>query len=914
MAITISSSTRLNPVRLRIDFPRVAHRLLIYNYDNTFTFFEWPVGNRPNCLIHPPFCCEISVTLPCCFWAVVPILPVLPTLVAVILAVLVALMSAVFSLRHPQTVYRLAVFLWSQKLALLVIIALAVVGFRATKILIGDSPESHNPIANEHRWTMDRGNLLRHGRSPGSRDPVTRNTMWEFQPRGTTFVSSPTVVADQVFLVGSRNDRGTIFCLDAESGKLNWSCRPEGYRATFSSPVVDRGLLFVGEGFHHVRTGRLVCIDLQTEPGRVCWTFATNGHVECTPVVVDDRVYFGAGDDGVYCLRLPEDARGNPEMLWHVSGPEYADVETSLAVHQGRVYVGLGIGGEALVVLDADTGQERARLTVPYPVFSPPAIDGDKLYVGMGVGDYITASATPEGQVCCVDLATWQIDWKYSIPGTVLGAISVVPNGLAFGASDGKVYRLARDGTLLDTCEFAAPIHASLAIGQDRLYAVTDDGHLHCLTIEGLQPIWTLPLAATGHCIASPVLAHSSIFVATEMGGLLRIGSSEHVPQLDSWYGPGGRPGAVGCDAESRLGSEGVLIWSRPISDVLDGGEWVLSGPMARAGGLLVLPVQKRQTPALVALDISTSSNSLPSGSLQWRTDTAGRITTSPVISGGRIAICCQPGDAQPTVLQCLNLSDGTILWQQTLTDTADPTLSLQARRTHVLLADAQGILVAADNGPIWCLDWDGRRQAVVSCGSVQQAVLATPVMLVTATRDPTRLIAFDRPTGTPLWEVSLPHPVPVGMVPRSDSLILGTKAGLERRSLIDGQILAAADDAGGVASEIWCDGVDVLYSDGQQKLVWRSLPSLSLMPTPAVVAPSTAPLVAADGVVFTETRPEPVDGHRLFRVNRSRPDSITPWYTLPADQTITGPMLLTGDYLFLVTNGRHVYCLAGHP
>src|SRR5436190_1930659 len=66
------------------------------------------------------------------------------------------------------------------------------------------------------------------------------------------------------------------------------------------------------------------------------WDFRTKSHTESTPCVVGGKVFFGAGDDGVYCL----DARTGKEV-WHFTGPH---VDTNPAVEGGRLYAGSGYG------------------------------------------------------------------------------------------------------------------------------------------------------------------------------------------------------------------------------------------------------------------------------------------------------------------------------------------------------------------------------------------------------------------------------------------------------------------------------------------------------------------------------------------------------------------------------------------
>ena len=284
----------------------------------------------------------------------------------------------------------------------------------------------------------------------------------------------PPSPGDRVYCVGSRGDRGLISCWDAQTGQRLWSSAPAGYRATFSSPVISGQYLLCGEGLHDARMARVVCIDLAPpRAGRIRWTFATNGHVECTPVVVGDRVYVGAGDDGVYCLRLDPSASDRERVVWHAPGNRYPDAETGLAVWRDRVFVGLGEGGNAVCVLDAATGEELARRTMPYPVFSPPAVDGGQLLVGMGRGNYVRPVDDPAGSVRCLDPLTLGEQWSFPLPATVLGAVALTSEHVVVGCCDGCVYLLDRSGQLLRKWNSGAPIVAAPAV-TDRLVVVVN--------------------------------------------------------------------------------------------------------------------------------------------------------------------------------------------------------------------------------------------------------------------------------------------------------------------------------------------------------------------------------------------------------------------------------------------------------
>ena len=340
-------------------------------------------------------------------FAVVPILPTLTSLLLLLPALLLSVLTAIASLRHPAVLGKVLRLVWRQKFALL-LIGLGLTGDgvggairdsladaarfvgRVCGSGLADGQGQPDPVrlGAGRRESRPRGGRV--GRRPGWR-VVLRVPGGRGKPSGLCWIAGRC---------------GADLLLGRPDGTRQWTAAPPDYRATFSSPVISGSYLLCGEGLHHARQARVVCLDLRPpRAGRVAWTFQTNGHVECTPAVAGDRVYVGAGDDGIYCLRLDPSVPDEQRVVWHAPGSRYPDAETALAVSGGKVYVGLGVGGNALCVLDAETGVERARIPLPYPVFSPPAIDGGKLFVGMGVGDYVRPVDQPAGSVCCLDLA-----------------------------------------------------------------------------------------------------------------------------------------------------------------------------------------------------------------------------------------------------------------------------------------------------------------------------------------------------------------------------------------------------------------------------------------------------------------------------------------------------------------------------
>lgn len=456
---------------------------------------------------------------------VLPILPAAVGLIWVVVTSLGTMLLAALALRK-QAGRKLLRGIWRQKWGLLIWGAVIAAAVQVPALLRSPDPIATQPPDWEAAsWPMFRGDPGRSGNADSEPGPKRGTIQWS-GGRDFEFLSTAAVAGDHVVALGFEGDSARLFAWEADSGRPLPLPSPTDYRASFSSPVIAEGLLVFGEGLHYTTNGRVFCFDLRSPQ---FWqqplVFETSSHVECTPVIDGGRVYVNAGDDGVYCLFVDRAAR-LLQKVWHAPGSNLPDAETALAVHQGRVYVGLGNGGDAVCVLDAESGTEIRRVSLPWPVFSPPAIAAGQLYVGLGRADYVHEDSSP-GAVCCLDLESLNETWRFPTDAAVLAAVVANRDEILFSTVNGDVIGLSEDGTERNRWRTNSRVLSAPAVTKDHVYCVSTDGLLTVLDRENLQPSASVRLGPPGRYVSSPVVFRGRVYVGTPSAGFLCIGEAE---------------------------------------------------------------------------------------------------------------------------------------------------------------------------------------------------------------------------------------------------------------------------------------------------------------------------------------------------------------------------------------------------
>jgi outer membrane protein assembly factor BamB len=223
--------------------------------------------------------------------------------------------------------------------------------------------------------------------------------------------------------------------------------------------------------------------------------------------VADGRVYFGAGDEGLYCL----DA-GSGKKLWQYPGPDARDglhIDANPTVVGGRVYCGSGISRThrklQVFCLDAKSGAKVwTRDDLDLPAWGSPAVAYGRAYFGLGNGRLtISDEKEPRGAVLCLDAQTGKRIWLHDrmrdgIKDGVFGRPVVDRHHVFVTSRDGHAYGLdRRNGEVVWKHDLGSPSVSSAALARcsccgasSSLYVAAVGGTVRCLDPDTGEVFW----------------------------------------------------------------------------------------------------------------------------------------------------------------------------------------------------------------------------------------------------------------------------------------------------------------------------------------------------------------------------------------------------------------------------------------
>ena len=297
-----------------------------------------------------------------------------------------------------------------------------------------------------------------------------------YYPTDFVVCFSPAVKNDRLYVVGSKNWMGKVFCIDTKEGGLFWEKRIN--RSIKTSILLYNEKTYFGAGSY------LYCLNGNT--GDVLWVFKTDSDVESTPMSYDGRIYFGSNDFNIYCLNAE-----NGGLIWKYKTA--GEIKSSPTIFNSRIYI--GSFDNKVYCLDAYSGEKKWEFSTGDDVLSSPAAAYEKIYVGsFDTFLYCLPYKDPDQSGL---IEPDELIWKCQ-PGKgysdAVGSITVTP-----AVADGKIY-----------------------IGDVPSCSST----FACLNAENGRVIWRKTLSL----LSSPVIADNCLFICSRSsGGGLKIHVFKHI-------------------------------------------------------------------------------------------------------------------------------------------------------------------------------------------------------------------------------------------------------------------------------------------------------------------------------------------------------------------------------------------------
>jgi outer membrane protein assembly factor BamB/pimeloyl-ACP methyl ester carboxylesterase len=295
------------------------------------------------------------------------------------------------------------------------------------------------------------------------------------------------------------------------------------------SPVIAEDKLYFGAW-----NNKVYCLNYST--GAEIWNYTTGDPILCTAAVADGKVYVGSIDDNLYCLNASSGAK-----IWNFTGDGWG-FRGAPTVVDGKVYA--GSDDTNIYCLNATTGAKIWNYTTGDVLITFPAVADGKVYAGSN-----------DTNVYCLDTLTGAKIWNYTTGDHVLSGPTIADGKVYVGSYDSHVYCLnATTGAQIWNCTTGGAIFTSPTIAYGRVYVGSFDDNVYCLNVSTGVPIWTY--ATDGNIFGAPAVADGKVYVGS---------ADTNVYCLNATYG--------------------TLIWSCETSGVSYHGPAIANGVVYVLGG-----------------------------------------------------------------------------------------------------------------------------------------------------------------------------------------------------------------------------------------------------------------------------------------------------------------------------------------
>lgn len=318
---------------------------------------------------------------------------------------------------------------------------------------------------------------------------------------------------------------------------LSWEFVGNKFDNNPAAPVVADGTVFIACG------DRVYAVDLVT--GVQKWRYPSEsslgGSIKGTPAVYNGRIYFGAGDENLYCL---DAETGSFKWAYRLRGA----IRCPPVVVDGVIFV--GCDDDSLYAIDAQTG-ERA------PGWERPFTARDDIAEGIAISNNMIVLSCMDGNVYGVAAGSGALRWppfRLSLAPTETSP--AISDNVAVMAVGNVMYGLAsRSGQQRWMVRLEAEAAATPAVQGFDIYVPCRDRKIYAYSTLGRRPRlkWTAPADLEANPMSSPLIAGDTLWVTGSKGVVAAFSLEDGSPKWRYVFTPSSvtMPGSAYCDASS---------------------------------------------------------------------------------------------------------------------------------------------------------------------------------------------------------------------------------------------------------------------------------------------------------------------------------------------------------------------------
>lgn len=284
---------------------------------------------------------------------------------------------------------------------------------------------------------------------------------WKYPPdkAGPGYYAAPALTPDGQLIVGAYDNN--LYSLNSQNGTLNWSFTPpkeDNPDRWVSSPAIIGEAIYAPNANH-----RLYKLDFK---GNLLWKFTTDFSLWAPPADDGTRLYLPSMDHNLYAIDINT---ARKEWAADLGG---ALVGTPALSDKGVLFQGTIT--KEIVAVEAQTGKIVWRFPTEGSVWSTPALDGDKLYVGDMVGN-LYALNTVDGSKL----------WSIKPAGPIIDPPLLTPDKtLVFGTESGALIAVDQSGKILWNHAINGKLYSTPVQAGDRILVPVTQGDTLLVAVD----------------------------------------------------------------------------------------------------------------------------------------------------------------------------------------------------------------------------------------------------------------------------------------------------------------------------------------------------------------------------------------------------------------------------------------------